>query len=325
MAQSAERAVPAAGRAARLGEPLWDGRPGRVEVWYATFTDDVTGDGYWLHYETVAPTSAGKPPYHHGWASVFPRSGRPRVERFGPDPVPERGHEEWFSAGESVVAPGRLRGRTESFGWDLSFDDSEPPLFTFGRPVWERHLLPGAQCVPWPTARFSGTFTTGERQVPVSGHGALARIYGHSNAQRWCWLHADLPDGGVIEIVSATARRPGLRRLPPLAMIQLRLPGSKDRPRVPALAALLLRTRIGRDGFSISGPVGAHHLRVEVSLHPDRSVALTYEDPDGSTATCTNSEVADATVVLRRLLPRPRIEKTWRLEGRAHAEIGRRP
>lgn len=317
--------MPSADLAAGLGEPLWDGRPGRVEVWYATLTDDATGDGYWIHYETVAPTSESRSPYHHGWAAVFPRSGAPLVERFGPHPASPRRDPEWFSAGESAVAPGRLRGRTESLGWDLSFEDRQPPLFTFGRPVWERHLLPGAQCVPWPSARFSGTFTTGERQVSVSGRGALARIYGHSNAQRWCWLHADLPEGGVLEIVSATARRSGLRGLPPLAMVQLRMPGDQDRPRVPALAALLMRTRMSRDGFSVSGPVGAHHLHVEVSLDPDRSVALTYEDPDGSTATCTNSEVADATVMLRRLLPRPRPEKTWRLEGCAHAEIGRRP
>ena len=325
MVPSAEPAAPAGGRAARLGAPLWDGRPGRVEVWYATFTDEATGDGYWLHYETVAPTSGNRPPYHHGWAAVFPRSGSPLVERFGPHPASARGGTEWFSAGESAVAPGRLRGRTETLGWDVSFDDGGPPLFTFGRPVWERHLLPGAQCVPWPAARFSGTFRTGDRQVPVSGRGALARIYGHSNAQRWCWLHADLPDGGVLEIVSATARRPGLRGLPPLAMVQLRLPGDRDRPRVPALAAPLLRTRVEKDGFTVSGPLGAHHLRVEVSLDPQRSVSLTYEDPDGSTATCTNSEVADATVGLRRVLPWSPMERTWVLEGSAHAEIGRRP
>lgn len=306
-----------------LGEPLWDGRRGRVEVWYATFTDEATGTGYWIHYETVAPAPAGDP-YNHGWAAVFPKSGSPRVERFGPFPV-ERMPGRWFSAGDAVAAPGRLTGTAGELGWDLSFEDEGRPLFTFGRPVWERQLLPASQCVPWPTARFSGAFTTAQGEVPLSGSGALARIYGHSNAERWCWLHADLPDGGVLEIVSATARRPALRGLPPLAMVQLRLPGEPDRPKVPVLGAPLLRTRIGKDRFAVSGLVGRHHLRVEVSLDPQRSVALTYEDPDGATATCTNSEVADATVVLRGLFPRQSSERSWRLTGRAHAEIGRRP
>jgi hypothetical protein len=155
----------------------------------------------------------------------------------------------------------------------------------------------------------------------VAGRGALARIYGHSNAQRWCWLHADLDGGGVLELVSATARRESLRRLPPLAMVQLRLPGEPDRPRIPALAAALLRTRVHETGFTVAGPFGVDRLEVDVTLPADRSVSIAYTDPDGSTATCTNSEVADATVVLRRRGRR----RTWELGGRAHAEIGRRP
>jgi hypothetical protein len=154
----------------------------------------------------------------------------------------------------------------------------------------------------------------------------VARIYGHSSAQRWCWLHADLDaDGATLELVAATARRPGLRRLPPLAMAQLRLPGHPDRPRVPALGALALRTRIGTNGFNVSGLLGASVLRVTVALPAERSVSLTYTDPDGSTATCTNSEVADATVTLGPLGRGVGRERRWEIIGRAHAETGRRP
>lgn len=71
----------------------------------------------------------------------------------------------------------------------------------------------------------------------------------------------------------------------------------------------------------MSGSLGGRRLQVEVGLPQERCVVLTYIDPDGSTATCTNSELADATVTLDHRGRR----RTWDLAGRAHAEIGRRP
>lgn len=306
-----------------MGEPLWDGRPGRLEVWYATFTDEVTRTGYWLHYESVAPASERHPesPYAHGWAAVFSTGAAPRVERFGPTTAKGPGAAEWVTVADCAVGPGRIRGSAADLSWDLSFKDASAPLFTFGRTVWRRQMLPGAQCVPCPSAEFSGTFSVDGADTHVAGRGALARIYGHSNAQRWCWLHADLGDGGVLEIVSATARRRSLRRLAPLAMVALRLPGEADWPRVPVLAAPMMRTRIGDSVFAVSGTVGRRRLEVEVALAEERCVTLTYADPDGSTATCVNSEVADATVTLEDRGH----ERRWQLTGRAHAEIGRRP
>lgn len=316
--------IPSGEFSGRLGTPLWDGRPGRLEVWYATITDAATGTGYWLHYEAVSPTRERPEavPYAHGWIAVFPPDGAPRCERFGPSPVPARDQgDNWLTAGGAVVGPGLLRGVAGEISWDLSFEDASAPMFTFGSAVWDRRLLPAAQCVPSPDATFRGRCTIDGTELRVEGRGALARIYGHSNAERWCWLHAHLEEGGVLEVVSATARRPSLRRLPPLAMVQLRLPGEPDRPRIPALAAPLLRTRITESGFRVAGPLGLGRLEIDVALPAGRSVALEYTDPDGSTATCTNSEVSDATIVLRR----KGSERTWDLRGRAHAEVGRRP
>ena len=222
-----------------------------------------------------------------------------------------------------------MRGSAGDITWDLSFaGGGERPVYTFGRTVWERHLLPGAQCVPWPSAAFRGTIRgAGEVSAEVDARGALARIYGHSNAHRWCWLHASLGDGEVLELVAATARRPGLRRLAPMAMVQLRLPGVPDAPRVPMLAGPLLRTRFHREGFTVSGLMPGRHprrLHIEAAIPAERSVTLTYTDPDGSTAVCTNSEVSSVTVSLRDVGRRRSAERRWEITGSAHAEIGRR-
>lgn len=301
-----------------LGEPVWKGERGRTEVWYATFTD-TNGDGGWIHVETVAPTDE-RAPYGHGWIALFPVEGPARVERFGPGPV-ERDGDAWFRLADVVVADGVLRGSTASMHWDLTLADDSPALFTFPRVVWERHLLPGAQIVPWPAARLAGTLTVDGGARTVDATGALARIFGHGSAQRWGWLHAPLEGGGVLEVVTATARRPAMRRLRPLAMVQLRLPGEADWPANPAVASLRFRTDLRADGFTVTGTSHRQHLRVDVSLPAGQRVALEYTDPDGSTATCTNSERASATVTVRR----GTTERSWHLDGTAHAEVGTRP
>lgn len=304
-------------RGTSLGAPVWGGERGRTEVWYATFTDAATGLGVWVHAETVAPTD-DRAPYAHGWVAVFPVAGPPTIERFGPAPIdPDRGAA-WFRLGDVEIAEGVLRGRTDTVTWDLSFSEEGPALFTFPRLVWERHLLPGAQIVPWPAAHITGSLHVGGARSEVDATGAIARIFGHGSAERWGWLHAPIEGGGVVEIVTATARRRGLRRLRPLAMVQVRLPGEPDWPANPAVASLRFRTDLRADGFTVTGTSAGQRLQVDVELPADQSVSLLYTDPDGSTATCTNSERASATLTLEV----DGTERRWHLDGTAHAEVG---
>jgi hypothetical protein len=239
----------------------------------------------------------------HGWAAWFPVDRPPVWDRFGPSPV-EPGELGWPLAGEAG-----------SLAWALTVDEATgrpgppgppgPPLWTFPRAVWERQLLPAAQVVAAPSARVTGQVCGS----PFDGTGGLARIYGHGNAQRWAWLHADLGDGDVCEVVTAVARRPGLDRLPAAAFVRVRLAG-RDLP------LALARTRLGLPSWSVRGRVGRRRLRIDVTIPPDRAVAVGYVDPDGGEATCTNSERADARVVVG--------DRTWDLVATAHAEVGTR-
>jgi len=155
------------------------------------------------------------------------------------------------------------------------------------------------------------------------GIGAVAHIYGHGNAQRWGWLHADLGGGDVLEVVTAVSMRPGLRALPPLAFVQLRT-HDKLWPRHRA-SVLGSRTKLRADGWSTTIREGGRRLRIDVTLPPERCVSLRYTDPDGATATCVNSERADATLTLERKGPAQwEVEGRWHLDGTAHAEIGTR-
>jgi hypothetical protein len=281
----------------------WRGQPGRLEVWYATLTDGATGTGVWLHHELVAPPVGDA--FIHGWTALFPPDGAPTCARYGPDP---------FSRGNELRIPQLIASAK-----------GDAPLYTFPKRAWEREVLPGAQIVAVPNARFEGTVEVGDQRLDLlDAVGNVARIYGHGNARRWGWLHADLGGGDVLEVVAGAPHRRGLGWVPPVPMVQLRVDG-RDWPRQPLTAAPMFRARLGLPHWRVRGTLGRVRLRVEVDIPPDRAVAVPYKDPDGAPATCTNSEVANAEIVLERWRTRWETERQWSLRGTAHAEIGTRP
>lgn len=309
--------------------PRWAGEPDRIETWYATFSDAAKGRGYWFHVETVAPPRPRSASVR-GWFAVFERGREPRVERFGPLHHAPRADSE--SGGPSLVCDGCtiddgvLRGRAGAIAWDLEIADASPPLFTFPKWTWQTGRFPGSQVVPAPSALFSGHVDIdGERHALRGAAGALSRIYAHGHAQRWGWLHADLGEGDVLEIVSAVPRLLPLRRLSPLAFVQLRL-GGEDWPAGPLLAAPRFRTELGYPAWTVRGGSLRRRLSAHITLPDRETVAMRYADPDGSTVICANSELASASIVLeeRRRFRWKEVGR-WSLDHLAHAEIGYRP
>jgi hypothetical protein len=296
--------------------PRWGGKAGRLEVWYATLSDSVTRAGLWVHCETVAPTSGA--PYAHGWVTWFPAEGPPLTERFGPEPVqPASGLNgtAWFDAAGARVAPEELTGRAGSLRWLLSWKDAAGPLWTFPRVAWERELLPGAQVVLAPTADFAGSLSVGDATHQLAGwRGNVAHIYGHGNAKRWGWIHADLGDGDVLEAVTAVSHKPGLRRLAPLAFVRLRIDG-KDWP-TGNLPSLRMRTTLGLQHWQLEGRIDGRKVLIRVDQPAERCVSLGYTDPDGGAAVCTNTEQADIHIEID--------DRHWSVLGTGHAEVGLR-
>jgi hypothetical protein len=307
--------------------PRWSGAPGRTEVWYTTATDPSTGTGLWLHHELVAPTD-GSAPYAHGWAAVFPKGGPVTHARFGP--AEWEGRQDGFAAAGVAARPGRLTGSAGDLRWDLAEQPTGAPLFTFPRWSWRRPLLPAAQMLPSARAAYSGTVSYGTKTLALDGvPGATARIFGHGNAHRWAWLHADL-GAEVLEVVAAVSTRPVLRRLPPLVFLRLRRSDGSTWPRRAERTAVgwaglgRFRCAIGLPTWTVTGRAGLRRIRVEVTQPADRTLSLEYTDPDGARATCRNTERADAEVVLERWWGRWRSERRWTLDGTAHAEVGTR-
>lgn len=311
--------------------PRWRGKAGRLEVWYATLSDPLTRTGLWIHCETVAPIHVADLPYAHGWVSSFPPDGpprtahrAPRTERFGPEPAQPATGATWFDAAGVRVADNQLTGSAGSLAWDLSWQGTGTPLWTFPEVVWERELLPAAQVVVAPAADFTGRLTVGDTAHHIdSWRGALAHIYGHGNAERWGWIHADLGGGDVLEVVAAVSGKPGLRALPPLAFVRFRIDG-KDWP-ASTVPSLRMRTTLGLPHWQLQGRIGRREVVIRVDQPAQRCVRLRYTDPDGGTAVCTNTEQADIHIEISRREHGTRIiERSWSVLGTGHAEVGLR-
>lgn len=293
--------------------PRWRGKPGRLEVWYATLSDPRTRAGLWVHCETVAPLTGA--PYAHGWATRFPADHPPVTERFGPVPARPATGPWWFDADGVRVGDQQLNGRAGALAWDLSWTDTGAPLWTFPRAAWDRELLPGAQVVIAPTADFAGSLTVDDTASRLEGwRGGVAHIYGHGNAKRWGWVHADLGDGDVMEVVAAVSNKPGLNKLAPLAFVRFRLDG-KDWPAGP-LPSLRMRTTLGVAHWQLEGRIGGRRVLIRIDQPPEKCVSLNYTDPDGGEAVCTNTEQADVHIEIG--------DRRWSVLGTGHAEVGLR-
>ncbi|MFJ9346468.1 hypothetical protein [Streptomyces sp. NPDC101237] len=317
----------AAAEGDRHPAPRWDGTPGRTEVWYTTLTDPATDSGIWLHHELVAP-SDGSAAYAHGWIAAFPKDGPVEHARFGP--VPWTPRLDGFTAGGVRVRPGRLTGSAGDFTWSLAETPDGPPLYTFPRWSWRRPWLPASHMLPAARSRYSGTVRYGGGELRLDhAPGAEARIYGHGNARRWAWLHADLGGGDVLEVVAAVSMRRGLDRLPPLVFLRLHRDGRcwprrAERSAVGWAGIGRFRADLGLPEWRVEGRSGLRRIKVTVTQPPHRTLTLDYTDPDGSAAVCRNTERADAVVSLERWRGTWRREAVWRLSGTAHSEVGDR-
>lgn len=302
----------------------WTGAHPTLEVWYQTLTDPGTGTGAWIHHELASMTPGLAE--LRGHVAVFPPDAAAELCHFEPVQVPISSVGCWFDTGRVRCEEDRTSGEAGPMSWALRWEDDGPPLEVLPRRLWDGPAGPGAQIVPDPTATFDGyiAHTSGRLDVH-GGRGAAGRIFGRSNAERWGWLHADLGDGDVLEIVTAAADVPLLGRVGPRAFVRLRVDGV-DLPRVPGTPAVTMRTDLGLPRWEVAGLLGTNRLLVQVVQPSEGCVEVELHDPDGRTAICAHTTRADVTVLLEQRDGLGWSEaRTWTLAGTGHAEVGRRP
>lgn len=317
-------------------------RKGVYEVWYTTWNDPTTGQGFWLRFILEVPTpGGGVPPYGEA-----PR-GELWFARFDPrDPSRTFGIHKRFptervtssDAPFEVSIAGCTLGNAHSFGeltggghevrWDLRWTPSSSSLRFYSDALYVRGglassmaLAPNTAVPLWGTLLVDGEEIELDRAVATQSH-----VWGTKHALAWTWAHChDFQDapGAVFELVGGRLQRRGIT-LPPLSGVAMVLDG--ETVRLNQLRHLLgnrARWGVGRVTFR----AGSATLRVEGELTcpPEAMVNAPYVDPDGQALWCANTEIADANItVYRRSGLRWREDRKLVARGTMHFEVGSR-
>jgi hypothetical protein len=326
----------------RWNDLQWQGQPGHYEVYYVTFTDPVTGVGFWIRYTMVAPLpDTGEAPTCSLWLMAMDPK----------DPGANVGEKVSFPAAELTAESNPFRLRIDGslltdngmsgaferdgrrFEWELAW---EPRLPAYG------HVHPALRAakiaktilfLPHPDVEISGHVDLDGRRIAVDrARGGQAHLWGSKHATRWAWAHCnDFVDVGgtrreaFVDGVSVFVPRLG-REIGPSTPVVARV-GEEDVLSIGPVAVQRNESEFDLTSWRFEARGRRHKLVGQVRANKEDLVGVTYHDPDGELAYCYNTEVADMSLDLfERAAPWDSWRKTEELQsdGRAHFEYAQR-
>ncbi|HVV87913.1 MAG TPA: hypothetical protein VHE35_32960 [Kofleriaceae bacterium] len=320
----------------------WDGHsPGRYEVWYLTFNDPATGDGFWIRYTLEAPADGHGEPYAQLWFARFASASgaEPARATFGINrrqPIATMtAVDEPFSVtiGANRLAHDAARGALSGGGhaaeWDLQWTPNPRTMHWLPSVMYRRGGVGETTVLsPSPDVSLRGTVVVDGRTYTLDGApGGQTHLWGRKHAFAWGWAHCNAFDGApglALELLTVRLRRRGLT-LPWLTLATLRTPDEElawnrfDQ----AIVSPRPVCETGRLRFAAVGLTAK--LEGELTAPPERFVRAEYADPDGEPAWCHNTCAADLKLTLsRRVRGRWKVERELASAGRAHFELGAR-
>jgi len=312
-----------------------DAARGVYEVWYLTWNDPRTDQGFWLRYITEAPTDGGPLRGELWFARFDPRDAKRTFgvhRRFAASAVSSTATPfEIAIAGSTLLhdrAHGMLEGDGHAIKWNLSW---RPAAHTL-------RLLPGLMYVadgraettvqsPNPRVAMSGTLEIDGERISLEGVTmGQSHVWGKKHAYNWAWGHcADFPGApdALLELLGVRLRRGGVT-LPPMFLLALDLDGERIRLNQFRHVAV---NRASWGHGKVEWVARSPTVRVEGELTcaAHQMVNAPYVDPDGTRLYCANTEIGDARVVVwKRGLLGWREHRRLVAPRRAHFELGTR-
>jgi hypothetical protein len=301
---------------------------GGYQVWFLTFTDPRSGQGFWIRSTRRAPRDEA--PEAAAWFARF-------------DPVsPERTfaiHRRFDDAGfateifdtrigpvsiRSGHASGELAGGGHRARWRLWWPTGEETYRLLPDWLYGSGRAPTLAYAPNPDTRVTGEVEVDGTSLALEeAPGQQGHLVGTRHAERWAWVACGAFEGqeGAVQALTAQGRV-GRVRTPFLTQVGVRWDGRWIRIRKVSPARDFA---LGTWRLDVSDRY--HRLTGRVEAPARDLVRARYLDPDGSERFCHNSEVASCRLAFfeRR---RGRFEQValFQSRGGAHAEwAGRTP
>jgi hypothetical protein len=302
----------------RLGD---DARRDAYEVWYLTWNEPVTGQGFWLRYITE------------------PGRGELWFARFDPA-RPERtfGIHKRFAPPRTCSAPfslelggahlghdrahGSLAGGGHAVSWDLRWDPAPRALRVQPDLSYRLHIGTSQVITPNPRVPLRGAVVVDGETLALGGSWlGQSHVFGTKHLYTWAWAHCAELDGAesaLLELIATRLYRRGVL-LPVTCMLVLELDGQRHHLNQ---FRHFVRNRASWHTGRISFSAWSRSLRLEGELAcaPEALVQAEYEDPDGTRLYCANTEIGDARITVTQDGRKRHLEA----HGRAHFETGGR-
>jgi hypothetical protein len=279
--------------------PVWNGRPGRYEVWFLTMSDGAAG--YWIRSTLLAPKAG--PSEGRLWFARFDRQdpdGTFGLNRSFPlDGVSLPVSELEVRFGGAVLRSGHAEGSVSGGGhevsWSLDWKTGGETYRLLPDRLYRGGLAPSKPYSPNVDTAFSGRITIDGRDLTVEDMpGQQGHLYGTKHAERWAWAHCGRfqESDAVLQVLTAQGRR-GPVTTPFTTFAGLRRDGEWIR-----LSGLTRKRPFWLGGWRIDLSNKRYRLTGRVAGDPALLVQARYVDPDGTPRFCHNTEVASSRFVL---------------------------
>jgi hypothetical protein len=288
------------------------------EVWFLTFTDPASGQGFWIRSTITNPTGDADPRPEVWFARFDP--GDPErtlgLHRRGAS-LAARSDEGGFGVriDGSVFASGRAEGAVEGAGegavegaghrveWSLTWPTGPETYRLLPDWMYRGGAAPTKPYSPNVQTAVTGTLTVdGERLEIRDAPGQQGHLVGRRHAERWAWAQCGDFDGvggagGVVHALTAQGRR-GRIITPFVTSVGVLWDGRWIR-----MSKTSRRRDFGLGTWKIDVSNRRYRLTGRIEA-PTRDLILArYEDPDGSPRYCHNSEIASSRLVLFERTP----------------------
>jgi tocopherol cyclase-like protein len=302
--------------------PRTPGRHGTYEVWFLTFTDPVSGTGYWIRSTlTTSPDGARSA---GAWFARFDRADPSRTvgihvtTREATVATDAFDVEVGGTVMRSGLAAGAVAGGGHDASWDLVYATGGPTFAILPEALARSSFVSTHSVSPNPATRISGSVRVDDhvvamRDVPAhQGH-----VFGTRHAERWAWASCSdfVGADAAIEAVTAKARR-GPFATPYATFVGIRWQGTWIR-----FARVARRPDFDLGSWRVDLESRRYRLTGRVEAPARDLIRARYEDPDGRARSCHNSEVASCRLALFERRPGG-LEEVGLLESRGttHAE-----
>jgi hypothetical protein len=275
------------------------GRAGVYEVWFLTFTDPVTGRGYWIRSTYLAP-KRGLPSAGVWFARFDPAD--PSLS-FG---IHRRSDTWAFSSSQfdvrvdgTFMASGMAQGSVEGGGhhasWELEYPTEGDTYHLLPEPLYRGSLIPTRPLSPNVDTRVSGWVSVdGQRSDLSKVPAQQGHVWGERHALRWAWAHCSgfIAEEAVVHAVTAQGRR-GPMRTPFLTFAGVCWDGRWIRltrvARKPDFGLGTWRVDLESRRYRLTGRIEAPSMAL---------LRARYVDPDGTPRYVHNSEIASCRLAL---------------------------